>query len=207
MFLPVRRFGDVMVVFEGRYRVAWRPLTDGRATPVALWPDEAERQAVGRHIAAGSPLLVVLDRDEPWIPLLPEELPEPGSPLRQLIHEPADDLPGLRVPWLDWLPDHLRERGLRFFRASAQQSGRVPAPLVPDLVVDQAPESHVRFAWRTRPRALEENLLGAVVDYCFGPRSLAAEEWAHILSARSAGVGQDIRSNNAAARIMMGVAS
>lgn len=206
MFPPVRRYGDVMVVFEGRHRVAWQPLTAGRATPVALWPDEAERQEVGRHIAVGSPLLVVLDRDEPWIPLLPEELPQPGSPMRRLVHEPAGDLPGLRMPWLDWLPGDLRVRGLRFFRASAQRAGRVPAPLEPDLVVDQAPESQVRFAWRVRPRGLAEHLLRAVVDYCFGPRPPAGDD-SHARSVRSARVGHGARPDDTPARTVIGVAS
>jgi len=172
---PTERFADVLVIFEGSRRIAWHPLGNGCSTPTAVWPDTSQQAALEQHLQANLPALIILDHDpdaEP-VPLLPEEASAVPSDLRQLV-TPDGDLWQLRLPRLQWLPAHLREAGQDFLRESIAQAGIIPAPLLPDLLVDSAIGGSVRFAWRTKPSPLPDQRLQDVTRYLFAPSQATA---------------------------------
>ena len=102
-----------------------------------------------------------------------------GAPpaLAQLVHEIARDLAPIPVPALDWLPSPIRDRGLRFLRASTLRARRTPALLRPALALEDRAVTcpHVRFAHRSRLDAHTQHELSLVVAYAFAdvvpPRS------------------------------------
>jgi hypothetical protein len=172
---PTMRFGDVLVVFEGRHRITWRRSGRAEWTPVALWPDSRQAAMVRRHIAVREPLLVVVERPESTITLLGEQLAA-APPAVAALADGSGDAVDLRLAAFDWLPEEERERGLRFLRASAERAERLPASLLTPVVLDQPDraDAGVRFLHVRRPWVHLERDLGAVVEITFGERALAA---------------------------------
>ena len=73
------------------------------------------------------------------------------------------------MPALDWLPNDLRDRGLRFLQASTSRVRRTPVLLRPALALDERDIAcpHVRFAHLSRVTSQTERDLAKVVEYAF----------------------------------------
>ncbi|CAL9429178.1 hypothetical protein [Streptomyces sp. enrichment culture] len=170
---PTEQHGTTLVVFEGGRRMRWSRPGPGRWRPVGVWPGAAEAAALAGYLAARGNLLVVLDRAEPTVSLLAEELAGAPAAVRRLLPatapEPDDPVVDVGIPALDWLPAPLRLRGLRFLARATEAAERTPALLLPALLTDEPdPERpHVRFALRTGPHGIGGARLTAVVADLF----------------------------------------
>src|SRR5690349_10469381 len=156
---------DALVVFEGARRIRRQS-----ATSFDLWPDADEAEAVRERIDRGRPILVILGGPQAEAAVLTEQFASAPPALAQLVHTIARDLAPIPVPALDWLPREVRDRGLRFLRASIQQARRTPALLRPALALEDPAVScpHVRFAHLSRVDAHSERELALVVAFAFG---------------------------------------
>jgi hypothetical protein len=159
--------GDALIVFEGARRIRWQRSGRTSAASVALWPDAHEAVDVRRRLERGQPILVILGGPQADAALLAEQFAQAPPAFAVFVHATACDLVGIPVPALDWLPVELRDRGLRFLRASAERARRTPTPLCPSLYLDERDFSvpHVRFAHRIRQSAQPD--LALVVDHAF----------------------------------------
>lgn len=167
MSSPMRRAGDALVVFDGQRRLVWRRDSPSAWNPVALWPNEQEIHTIERHLLEGRHLLVIIDSDTGPVPLLTEEAEDIPVRMRPFLGFDGD-LPHLTIPLLDWLPPDLRSRGHRFQEQAARRVATVPAPLLPDLLIEeQAANCPVRFARKTSGRALSDHHLTALVATVF----------------------------------------
>jgi hypothetical protein len=167
MSLPATiQCGDTLVVFEGTRRLRSLP-TD--TTTAALWPDAHEAKDVRRRLDLGQPILVILGGPQADAALLAEQFVQAPRALAAAVRSTARDMTGTPVPALDWLPAELRDRGLRFLRASAEHARRTPAALCQPLYLDEPdPETpHVRFAHRLDQRQPTEHDLERVIEYAF----------------------------------------
>ena len=155
---------DVLVVFDGPRRVRHQS-----GTRLDLWPDACEAEAVRDRIERGRPILVILGGPQAEATVLTEQFAGAPPALAQLVEAIARDLAPIPVPALDWLPHDVRDRGLRFLRASVSRVRRTPAVLRPALSLDDrcGPCPHVRFAHFTRPVEQPERELSLVVAYAF----------------------------------------
>jgi hypothetical protein len=155
---------DVLVVFEGARRIRHRS-----ATSVDLWPDAEEAEAVRDRIEGGRPILVILGGPQAEATVLIEQFAGAPPALAELVHAIARDLSPIPVPALDWLPSHVRDRGLRFLRASTMRIRRTPALLCPALSLEARDVTcpHVRFAHLPRAGAQTERELSLVAAYAF----------------------------------------
>ena len=172
MHAPTQRHSGVLVVFEGRRRVAWSGPDNGTAAPTALWPTPAQRRGVAEAIERQAPLLVIIEHDTGPVALLPKEVPAVPAGLRHLIEE-DEGLPALRVPLLDWLPEPLRERGHAFLAAAEARRSAAPAALLPELITDEDSDQPVRFARRVSSRPLSPCQIGAAIRHLFRQRLTA----------------------------------
>jgi hypothetical protein len=168
--------GDALVVFEGPRRIR-RAGTDGAS--VTLWPDDDEAQDIRRRLDGRRPILVILGGPQADAALLTEQFVQAPPALAAAVRSTARDMTGTVVPALDWLPAELRDRGLRFLRASAEHARRIPAPLCQSLYLDEGDPAtpHVRFAHRIDQRPPTEHDLERVVAYAFadlGPTEATA---------------------------------
>jgi hypothetical protein len=161
----------VLVVEEGAARLRWL----GRGADwrlVGLWPDAAEQRALAEKVKAGQPLLIVLGTMTSVVPVWRSELQMPEQSFESVHTE--GDLMELTMPFPEWLPDSLRERGQQFSEHARQVMRRTPSPLLPTLIVEEPVESGcpVRFAQRTRSPVTAEDLSRAA-SWVFSP-TLAA---------------------------------
>jgi hypothetical protein len=161
---------NALIVFEGPRRIR-----NHSATSVDLWPDAAEAEEVRHRIESGRPILVILGGPEAEATVLTEQFAGAPPALAALAHAIARDLSPIPVPALDWLPSDVRDRGLRFLRASTLRARRTPALLRPPLSLDEPDGScpHVRFAHLSRISVQTERELSLVVAYAFGDVRLA----------------------------------
>lgn len=174
---PVHRAGraddaPVLVVHEGESRLQWL----GSAADwqlVGMWPDAIDRRRLDEHLAAGRPLLVLLDSATAVVPMWRTELRIPESEFEQVSAD--GDLLEVTVPFLEWLPDELRERGQRFRAGTSAAMERIPVALQPAVVVEDPAlrQGSVRFAWRSRRARLGPRELSAVADWAFSSRTAA----------------------------------
>ncbi len=87
----------------------------------------------------------------------------------------------VRVPFLDWLPESVRDRAAAFLAESDETLARTPTALLPPLLLEdsrprpQHTAPHVRFARRLLPGALTSPRLSAAVRHIFGYRSAPCE--------------------------------
>lgn len=176
---PVMRIGNALVISEGSTRITWQE-ENGDWTPVGLWPSAQDRALIGRHLADGSPLLVLLEAVRTTVPLLREEWCRAPRTFRALLDSSDTDMSGevidLTVPLLDWLPDHERSRGVDFLAESDKVLSEVPLALLPPLFLERAPATNtpVRFARRFLPTALGSGRLTSAVRHVFDPGCRAA---------------------------------
>jgi hypothetical protein len=155
---------DALIVFEGPRRIRHQS-----AARFDLWPDAREAQEVRDRIRSGRPILVILGGPQAEATLLTEQFAGAPPAFAELVHAIARDLSPIPVPALDWLPDEVRDRGLRFLRASTLRLRRTPALLCPALCLDDrdAAFPHVRFAHLSRVGARIERDLSLVAAYAF----------------------------------------
>ena len=160
---------DALIVFEGPRRIRPRG-----ATHFELWPDAAEARDVRDRLASGRPILVILGGPQAEATVLTEQFAGAPPALAELVHAIARDLAPVPVPALDWLPPEVRDRGLRFLRASTQRVRRTPALLRPALILDERDLTcpNVRFAHLSRVTSGTERDLASVVSYAFAPLRL-----------------------------------
>lgn len=176
---PTQYCGHALVIFEGAARIAWHTDPDGAWTPCAVWPGPQARARLAEHLHRGHPLLVVLEGPDVTVPVFQDELDRAPATVRMALLpgprgiEPADgpsrDVTEARVPFLDWLPAPLRERGTAFLAHSEQLLDRTPLALLPPLLIDepQHGDRQVRFARRLLPGAVTDPRLGEAIRYLF----------------------------------------
>jgi len=163
---------DALIVFEGPRRIRRQ-----NATRFELWPDAREAQAVRDRIERGRPILVIFGGPQAEATVLTEQFAGAPPALVELVDAIARDLSPIPVPALDWLPAEVRDRGLRFLRASTLRVRRTPALLRPALSLDERDATcpHVRFAHLAGVGAHTERELSLVAAYAFAdmaPRRL-----------------------------------
>jgi transposase len=166
------RFGDVVVVFEGRRRIAWSRTGFAEWTPVAIWPDSRNGAAIRRRIAVREPVLVVVEAPEAAVTILADQLAA-APPAVAALAERDGEVADVRIPAFDWLPEDLRSRGLAFLRSNAERAQRIPAPLLPPVVLEES-AGHVRFLHVMRPWEQLERDLDAIAELAFGTSLRAA---------------------------------
>jgi hypothetical protein len=173
---PVLHSGEVMVVIEGPARVSWRQTRGTQWRPTGLWPTATQRAEVLDRLDRGAPLLVVLDDVPATVSLLAEEFAYAPPPLAALAEDVRGEVVDLQIPLLDWLPDELRRRGLRFLHASTETASRTPVPLRPALVLDEPPSAmpNVRFAHLLPGGRFSHSHLLGVVPHVFGPPAVGS---------------------------------
>lgn len=173
---PTARHGDVLAVFEGARRIRWRRIGLAAWMPVSVWPTTEQLRDVQQYIARGRPILVLLDERVAVVPLLSEELAVADDAVLALVEDHVGEVAHVHVPALDWLPDDLRERGLRFLEASARQAAAMPLPMRPTLVLEdpQGGASQVRFAHRLRSSMALDHHMGAIIEQAFATDRQAA---------------------------------
>jgi len=155
---------DVLVVFDGPRRIRHQS-----GTRLDLWPDACEAEAVRDRIERGRPILVILGGPQAEATVLTEQFVGAPPALAQLVEAIARDLAPIPVPALDWLPHDVRDRGLRFLRASTLRVRRTPPLLRPTLSLDDRDITcpHVRFGHLSRVGVQTERELSLVVAHAF----------------------------------------
>jgi hypothetical protein len=155
---------DALIVFEGQRRIRHHS-----AAGFDLWPDAREAEAVRTRIENGRPILVILGGPQAEATVLTEQFAGAPPAFAELVNAIARDLSPIPVPALDWLPDDVRDRGLRFLRASTMRVRRTPALLCPALRLDERDIAfpHVRFGHLLRVGPHTERDLSLVVAYAF----------------------------------------
>ena len=161
---------NALIVFEGSRRI--RHLSP---TSFSLWPDPQEAEEVRDRIESGRPILVILGGPQAEATVLTEQFAGAPPALAELVQAIARDLSPIPVPALDWLPNEVRDRGLRFLRASTLRRRRTPALLFPTLSLDDRDATcpHVRFAHLSRMEIQSQRELARVVAYAFADLRLA----------------------------------
>lgn len=178
---PILRHGNTMLVLDGPPRLLWSATHPGHYAPCGLWPSPAEAADVLDHLAAGGNVLVMLDEEESTIPMYVEEAAAVPAELADRIKVTTDGpLAYLRLSALDWLPDHLRQRGLRFLHDTDRMLAGLPDALLPPLLLEEpSPEMpNLRFARLRTVRTLTEDRLLPLSDHFFAPAASASQpEW------------------------------
>ncbi|MEU6283407.1 hypothetical protein [Streptomyces sp. NPDC047028] len=163
--------GNALVVFEGAPRLKWQWQSLTQWTPTGLWPSPEELREITARFDRGDPVLIVLGEREAGVTVTQEEMSQAPPELRSLatFSEGTGGIGELRIPQLDWLPEDLRARGLRFFDDSDLVIARTPAPLRPPLLLDEpAPyDAQVRFVRQTGPGGCSPAALTALVNHAF----------------------------------------
>jgi len=167
---PALQTDDVLIIAEGAARLTWHRTAQARWRPVGLWPTREQEAEVAARILRGDPILVVLAEMPTVVPLLTEELVDAPEELVRLA-EYTGYLCELRLPFLGWLPPHLRERGRRFFEVTSRR-GHTPLVTRSPLVVEPAdPATPVVFArWLRAGHPPIEILVAAATTLFSGER-------------------------------------
>ncbi len=143
------------IVMEGVSRLQWAG-AGGTWQLLGIWPGPGEQLKLIDHLAAGLPLLVVLDSAGASVPVWRSELAQTpmASALMAEVHT-DEELIDIAVPFLDWLPEALRRRGRMFSEQARQLIGCTPSALLAPLIVEDEPaqDAQVRFVQRTGGRA------------------------------------------------------
>ncbi|MEU9470776.1 hypothetical protein AB0D78_30005 [Streptomyces avermitilis] len=169
---PVQRLGNILAVREGGDRVIWRRAGTHGWRAENLWPRPEDEADLGAHMARQDPLLVIFERRHTVVPVLSEEmlLAQPALRVRtEFSDAPGDDIGEITVPFLDWLPSDLRERGIRF-AAGTERVLSGPSRLRPRVLLESRDEAvpHVRFVRLAAPIALSASDLAALAGKAFG---------------------------------------
>ncbi|MEU9196358.1 hypothetical protein [Streptomyces hundungensis] len=175
------RAAGALVVFEGAPRVRWSWKSAACWTPVGLWPEPGDRAEVRERLRDGEPVLIVFAEREGGVPVTREELSGAPDAIRRLARmDDAEDLGELLVPPLDWLPQDMRRRGLRFFEQSSAEIAGTPRAIRGPVLLEPAPKDHrqLRFARATGPSGCLERDLPALVEHAFAHHRAAVGQHA-----------------------------
>jgi len=167
---PVLRCGNTLVVFEGPRRLEWSTPDPGHSVPLGAWPSPGQAAEVLGHLAAGGNVLVLVDKERTSVPMFADEAARIPEELAARFPITTDGvLSELHLVSLDWLPDHLRRRGLRFLRYAARLLAQQHDLLLPPLLVEEpGPEpSNLRFAQLRGVRSLDHERIALLGDHLF----------------------------------------
>lgn len=144
---PMLRSGNTTVVYEGPRRLVWRRTGATGWVPTGLWPNAEQAAELALELNRGGRLLVVLEPGPHTVQVMAEELAAAPLGIRALAEDPDADPAELAIPTLNWLPEAVRERGIRFRAESGTLLDRYPPALLPRLLVEQTadPACPVRF--------------------------------------------------------------
>jgi hypothetical protein len=177
---PTLRSGNTTVVWEGPRRLVWRRASATRWVPTGLWPDAEQAAELAEDLGNGGRLLVVLSPSPTTVQLLAEELADAPPAVQRLAgdHSPAsrpghaNDPLDLEIPLLDWLPEPVRQRGIRFQAECAALLAEYPPALLPRLLVERPrdPASPIRFVHPVPASSLSGRHLWGMTPHLFAPR-------------------------------------
>ncbi|POX43752.1 hypothetical protein C3488_35255 [Streptomyces sp. Ru72] len=133
------------------------------------------------HLADGGNVLVMLSEENSTVPMYVEEAAAIPAELADRIEVTTDGaLAYLHLTALDWLPDHLRQRGLRFLRETVRVLASLPDAFLPPLLLEEpsSEASNLRFARLRTVRTLTEDRILPLSDYLFAPAASGPHtEW------------------------------
>ncbi len=167
---PTMWCGSTLVIFDGPRRLTWSTNPPGQWSPVSLWPTHHQAERVLDYLHKGGSVLVMVEQEQTNIPLYIEEAARfPDSVSARLSQD--DVITDLQIPALDWLPEALRERGLRFLRDTSRTIHSRPEMLLPQLLLEEpgADPCNLRFARVRAPRPFTDERLRSTVDHLFAP--------------------------------------
>jgi len=173
---PTLRHRNTLVVLEGPSRLLWSAAQPGHFALSGLWPSPAEAARVLDHLADGGNVLVMLGEEDSTIPMYVEEAAAIPAELAGRIKVTTDGpLAYVHLSALDWLPDHLRQRGLRFLRDTDRMLASLPDALLPPLLLEEPSSevSNLRFARLRTVRTLTEDRILPLSDHFFAPAAPA----------------------------------
>jgi hypothetical protein len=140
--------GEVTVVLDGPARLRWSRPGPGQWLLCGLWPSGQEKQAVLERLAAGHPLLVVLERRPATVSVYRQEVATELDRFAAVVE--SDALLDLALPALDWLPETLATAGRTFVARADKLVAATPTALLPALIMDNGVgQANLRFARRT----------------------------------------------------------
>jgi hypothetical protein len=181
---PILRRGNTLVVFDGPRRLLWSAPEPGRHTPTGLWPAPGQAAEVLDHLADGGNVLVVLDQERFTVPMYSDEAARIPAELAARTTITSDGvLSELHLTALDWLPEHLRQRGRRFLQQAGRLIAEHPDLLLPPLLLEEpGPEpSNLRFVRLRSARPFDQDRIASLGDRLFAPVPTASEaplpEW------------------------------
>lgn len=160
---PTLQLDDVLIVIEGSARLTWCRTDSMLWRLVGMWPTPQQQAEVAAKLDRGAPLLVVLTDVATAVPLLVEEFADVPADL-SVLAEFTGDVGELHVPFLNWLPVGLRDRGRQFLDHSEKLRKDLPRVLLPPLFVEQVGQDGlpVRFArWLRSGRPSLQELVDA----------------------------------------------
>ncbi|MCX4763950.1 hypothetical protein OG562_23910 [Streptomyces sp. NBC_01275] len=165
---PLVRCGSALVVFEGTGRLPFRRDGSGEWRADSLWPGPQDAQALEEYLADGSPMLIVLNREPAVVSLTPTEFSALPPGIGETVGTDSEII-DIEIPRLNWLPDSLRERGLRHLANASGTLREVPALMLPPLLLDNAERAapQVRFAVRASSAPLYAHQLEQVILHVF----------------------------------------
>jgi hypothetical protein len=144
----VLRDGEVTVVLDGPARLRWSHPGPGEWLLCGLWPTGQEQRALLQRLAAGHPLLVVLERRPATVSVYRQEVATELDRFESVFE--SDVLLELAVPVLDWLPEALATAGRDFVACADEMVRTTPQALLPALIMDNGVlDANLRFARRT----------------------------------------------------------
>jgi len=152
--IPTMSYGDVLIIFEGAARVAWRRSGLSRWRPTGLWPNPAQRTELLDRLSSNRGVLVLLESGPPTVAMLSDEFVGAPEAIRSLaMADNQSDPVTLRIPLLDWLPEPLRARGLAFHRQAVDASRTFPRALLPPILLQRVDPQcpHLRFGLQLAP--------------------------------------------------------
>jgi hypothetical protein len=186
---PTVRCAGTLVVLEGSARVSWRRAAAAEWVPIGVWPSAEQADEVVTRIARNEQVLILLSSEPSRVDLMAEEFAAAPAAVKALAVEPEADPVTLAIPELNWLPQHLQERGLRFGRQAAAIKAATPRALLPPLLLEppHSQASSLRFGLQ-RSSAMPLGLAAVVraafpaADSIFQPCTASPsvlEVWSH----------------------------
>jgi hypothetical protein len=130
----VLREGNVTVVLDGVARLRWSRRGSDEWLLCGLWPTGEEQRAVLQRLAAGHPLLVVLEQGPATVSVYRQEVAADLDRFESVIE--SGPLLELAVPVLDWLPEPLATHGRNFVACADELVRTTAKALLPALIMD-----------------------------------------------------------------------
>jgi len=82
--IPTMSYGDVLIIFEGAARVAWRRSGLSRWRPTGLWPNPAQRTELLDRLSSNRGVLVLLESGPPTVAMSSDEFAGAPEAIRSL---------------------------------------------------------------------------------------------------------------------------